>query len=443
VANIFRTILDRARALTAPRVSAITPGGWQGIIREPYTGAWQANAEIRPETVIQQPTVFSCFSLISSDIKKLRLRLVELDEDGIWREATNPAFSPVLRKPNRYQTMPQFLESWLLSKLQFGNTYVLKSRDIRGLVTALYVLNPAQVTPLVAPDGAVYYQLKRDELASAFEEETIIPAEELIHDRWMCLFHPLVGISPLYAAAGVATQGLTIQQNSTAFFANGSQPAGIILIPGGISDEQATRARDLWKSSHGGANRGSTAVLTHGMTYQPLTQSAVDSQLTEQEKRIVETIAGVLHVPASFIDASHAPPYGNNEAVVQQYYSQCLQVLMTDLEVCLDEGLGLDTPTGSGTQYGVEFDLDDLVWFDLATKTKAAADAIGSGAMAPNEARAKYFNLGPVPGGDTPFLQMQYLPLDAVAAGTRPPPKTQAATPEPMNVPAEDDEVLG
>jgi HK97 family phage portal protein len=432
VANIFRTILDRARALTAPRVSAIAPGGWQGIIREPYMGAWQANAEIRPETLIQQPTVFSCFSLISSDIKKLPPRLVELDDDGIWREATNPAFSPVLRKPNRYQTMPQFLESWVLSKLQYGNTYVLKGRDIRGLVTALHVLNPAQVTPLVAPDGGVYYQLKRDELASTFDEEAIIPAEELIHDRWMCLFHPLVGISPLYAAAGVATQGLTIQQNSTAFFANGSQPAGIILIPGGISDEQAIRARDLWKTSHGGANRGSTAVLTHGMTYQPLTQSAVDSQLTEQEKRIVETIAGVLHVPASFVDASHAPPYGNNEAVVQQYYSQCLQVLLTDIEVCLDEGLGIDTPTGSGTQYGVEFDIDDLVWMDTATKTKAAADAIGSGAMSPNEARQKYFGLGPVSGGDSPYLQQQYYSLeelnqrDTIAPTPAPPPITTA-----------------
>jgi HK97 family phage portal protein len=425
---------------TVSRAVPAQPGGWYGVIREPYTGAWQANAEIRPDTLIQNPTVFSCFSLISSDIKKLCLRLVVLDADGIWQEATNPAFSPVLRKPNRYQTMPQFLESWVLSKLQFGNTYVLKSRDIRGVVTDLYVLNPLHVTPLVAPDGGVYYQLKRDDLSATFDEDTIVPAEEIIHDRWMCLFHPLVGISPLYAAAGVATQGLTIQQNSTAFFANGSQPAGIILIPGGISDDQAARARDLWKTSHGGANRGSTAVLTHGMTYQPLTQSAVDSQLTEQEKRIVETIAGVLHVPASFVDASHAPPYGNNEAVVQQYYSQCLQVLLNDIEVCLDEGLGLDTPTGSGTQYGVEFDIDDLVWMDTATKTKAASDAIGSGAMSPNEARRKYFGLGPVDGGDSPYLQQQYYSLEELSArdATTPIAPVPAPTPQPTAV---DDQV--
>ena len=40
-----------------------------------------------------------------------------------------------------------------------GNTYVLKQRDERGVVVALYVLDPSKVKPLVTPDGAVYYEL--------------------------------------------------------------------------------------------------------------------------------------------------------------------------------------------------------------------------------------------------------------------------------------------
>jgi len=68
----------------------------------------------------------------------------------------------------------------------------------------------------------------------------------------------------------------------------------------------------------------------------------------------------------------------------------------------------------NGTQYGVQFDLDDLIWMDTATRTKAAADGIGSGALSPDEARAKYFGLGPVPGGETPYLQQQYFSLAAL-----------------------------
>jgi phage portal protein BeeE len=82
---------------------------------------------------------------------------------------------------------------------------------------------------------------------------------------------------------------------------------------------------------------------------------------------------------------------------------------MNGIECALDDGLELPAP------YGTEFDIDALIWMDTATRTKAAADAIGAGAMTPNEARRKYFGLGPVPGGDTPYLQQQMFSLAALA----------------------------
>jgi hypothetical protein len=52
---------------------------------------------------------------------------------------------------------------------------------------------------------------------------------------------------------------------------------------------------------------------------------------------------------------------------------------------------------------------------DTATKTKAANDGIGGGALSPDEARLKYFGLGPVKGGNTPYMQQQYYALSALA----------------------------
>jgi len=128
------------------------------------------------------------------------------------------------------------------------------------------------------------------------------------------------------------------------------------------------------------------------------------------------------------IDSSQQPPYANSEASTLQYRSQCLQTHMTGIETCLDTGLELPPP------YGTEFDIDDLVWMDTATKTNAAHEAIGCGAMAPNEARAKYFGLGPVEGGDTPYLQQQYIPMDDAA---KPKP---APVPAPEPAPDEDED---
>jgi phage portal protein BeeE len=109
-------------------------GGWTSIIREPFSGAWQRNEELTPDQSLAYHAVFACSTLIASDIAKLRVKLVQLTE-GVWQETRNPAYSPVLRKPNDYQTRIQFFESWVLSKLFRGNVYALKRRDGRGVVT--------------------------------------------------------------------------------------------------------------------------------------------------------------------------------------------------------------------------------------------------------------------------------------------------------------------
>ena len=105
----------------------------------------------------------------------------------------------------------------------------------------------------------------------------------------------------------------------------------------------------------------------------------------------------------------------------QKYHSQCIQSLLTNFETSLDEGLELKPP------YGTEFNIDDLIWMVTATKTKAAAEAIGSGALSPDEARRKWFGLGTVVGGDTPYMQQQNYSLAALAARDADQPFSKAA----------------
>lgn len=403
-------------------------GSWWPVIREPYTGAWQRNDETSVDTVLTYSAVFACVTLIAADIAKLSLRLVEQTEDGIWIETESPSFSPFLRKPNRYQTRIKFIEQWIVSKLIHGNTYVLKQRDQRGVVVAGYVLDPTRVTPLVSSDGAVYYELKRDDLSGQPREKVTVPAREIIHDTMVALYHPLIGVSPIYASGLAAVQGLAIQSSSNKFFSNGSSPGGVLTAPGNISDEAAARLKAYWEENYTGDNVGKVAVLGDGLTYEQMAVNAVDAQLIDQLKWTGETVCSCFHVPAYMVGIGPPPPYANIEPLVQQYYNQCLQSLMTSLEVCLDEGLELPKP------YGTEFDVNDLIWMDSATRTKAAGDSIGSGGMAPDEARKRFFNLGRVPGGDTPYLQQQYYSLAALAERDRNKP---FAAPEPA--PATDD----
>ncbi len=412
--------------------------GWWSVIREPFMGAWQRNEEVKMDTVLTFSAVFACVTLIAADIGKLSLRLVQHDEDGIWTETESPAFSPFLRKPNRYQTRIKFIEQWIVSKLIHGNTYVLKQRDNRGVVVAGYILDPTRVTPLVSADGAVYYELKRDDLSGLPDEKITVPAKEIIHDTMVCLYHPLVGLSPIYACGLAAMQGLSIQSNSNKFFDNGSNPGGVLTAPGAISTETAARLKAYWDANYTGDNVGKVAVLGDGLKYEAMAVNAVDAQLIEQLKWTGETVCSCFHVPAYMIGVGPPPPYANVEPLVQQYYNQCIQSLTTSLETCLDEGLGLGPQFGNN--YGTEFDPNDLLWMNPAAKTKAAADGVSSGAMSPDEARRDYLGKGKVKGGNTPYLQQQYFSLAALAERDQEQPFAKPAAPPQVDV--DDDNVM-
>jgi HK97 family phage portal protein len=340
----------------------------------------------------------------------------------------------VLRKPNHFQNRIQFIESWVTSKYEFGNTYVLKQRDNRNVVVALYVLDPSRVTPLVAPNGDVYYELRRDELAG-LEDDTnvVVPATALIHDRFNCFFHPLVGLSPIFANGLAAIGGLAIERSSADFFANGSRVPGILTAPGAISQETAERLKSSWEDNYTGNNAGKVAVLGDGLKFEAMAVKATDAQLIEQLKWSAETVCSTYHVPPYKIGIGNMPTYNNIQALNTEYYSQCLQVQIEQMELCLDEGLGL------ADNLGVEFDIDNLLRMDSQTQITALKDGTGAGLFKPNEGRKK-LNLPPVEGGDTPYLQVQNYSLAALNKrdnGDAPfAPSAPAASP-----PANDDNV--
>jgi len=410
--QIFGLEISRRKAAPLPTLSSADANrGWYPLIREAFGGAWQRGlVETRPENLLTFAAVYACVTLIASDIAKLRPRLMAKGANNIWTEPDNPAYSPVLRKPNHYQTRIQFYEHWLASKLIHGNTYALKQRDQRGIVTALYVLDPTRVRVLVAPNGDVYYQLSRDDLSRQAEGGPIVPASEIIHDIMVALYHPLCGVSPITACGLAATQGLRVQEHSSNFFANGAQPGGILSSPGILQPEQAKLIQSQWEEHYGGQNAGRVAVLGGDLKYQPLTMmNATDAQLIEQLKWTAENVCTTYHVPPYMIGVGPPPTYTNIEALSVQYYTQCLQTKIESIEVLLDEGLGLSLILGT------EFDLDGLMRMDTQTRSTVSKEAVGSGSMSPNESRARFWNLPPVAGGESPYLQEQNFSLAALA----------------------------
>jgi HK97 family phage portal protein len=371
-----------------------------------------------------------------TDVGKLTVNLIgDEDGDGIWTPAKSAAFTPVLRKPNHYQNRIQFFENWMASKLLRGNTYVLKEMDDRNVVHRMYILDPSRVTPLVAPDSSVFYELDADNLAG-FGTQIQVPASAIIHDRGPAPYHPLCGFTPIMAAALPAWQSLKIQESSAKFFQNNSKPGGVLTAPHQISAETAKRIQEHWEANFAGEdNVGKVAVLGDGLTYEAMSVSANEAQLVAQLEWGDDRICSAFHVPAFMVGVGKPPGDQSVEHLISLYYSQCVQGHIEKIELCLDEGLALPD------HYGVEFDVDGLFRMDGATKMKIATDGVKGGIFSPNEARKKYFNMPSVAGGDLPYLQQQNWSLEDLAKrremGVTPKPMTAAT---PLDQPSEPSE---
>ncbi|MDR6216178.1 phage portal protein [Paracidovorax wautersii] len=387
-------------------VSPHTDGVWHDITPAQPPGYFQMDINVRPETVLSFPAVFACVSLIYNDIGKLRTRLMQQQASGIWTESANPAYSPVLRRPNHYQNQIQFKQWWICSKLTWGNTYALKIRDGRGVVVALYILDPGLVQPLIAPDGSIFYQLGQDNLSGLKDATVFVPASEIIHDRMNCMFHPLVGVSPLFAASLPASGGLEMLRDSRRFFNQGAKPSGLLVAPGEIADEDAKRLQTYWNDNFTGPNSGKVAVVGDNLKYEPIRMTASDAQTKEQITLTSEMVAQVFHVPAFKVGGPI--PAGQKVGDLNQiYFNDALHSLIEEMELCLDDGLSL--PLG----YRTELELENLLRMDPATNAEVIVKLVGGGVKTPNEGRRE-LNLAPLLGGDTVYMQQQDMPLDQV-----------------------------
>lgn len=411
------------------------PGAWRNawrVISEPFSGAWQKNVTETQGDLLTYPTLYACIYRIASDFGKLPFTLRKREKSGVWVEVESPAYSPVLRKPNHYQTSAQFREHWMITKLVSGNAYLLKRRDDRGVVTQLYVLDPNRVIPMVSDSGAVFYQLQTDAINSLPEgypaDGLVVPASEIIHDRCMTIHHPLIGVPPMAAAYWPAVKNMKILRSATEFFANNAQPGGILYAPAGMTEEDGEALKKFWEENYTGSNAGKIAVVGADMKFTQFSMKSIDSQMVEQMKHSDEQICQPFGIPPFKIGIGSIPDGIDVDGLNQIYYSDALQTHIEHAELLLDEGLKISRPLG------VEMDIEPLIRMDEGKRADVAVKLVGGGVETPNEGRLR-FNHAPLVGGDTVYMQQQDYPLDQVRLN-----KIEQPAPEPAPAISEEDQ---
>jgi HK97 family phage portal protein len=438
--SIFSAVANATQKRVPDSLSTVDGGwrnGWRRIL-EPFTGAWQQNVEEKRGDLITYPPLYACIMRIATDAGKLPYGLRARSTDGIWKPVANPAYDPVLRKPNGFQTANQFREYWLITKLTNGNAYILKRRDNRGGENAgnvidLYVLDPERVLPMVSAAGEVFYQLQTDPLNTLPEgyptSGLIVPASEIIHDRCITVHHPLIGIPPLAAAHWPALKNMKIMRSATEFFANNAQPGGILTAPAGMSEKDAEDVKAYWNTNFTGSNAGKVAIIGADMKFTAFAMKSIDSQMVEQMRYSDEQICQPFGIPPFMVGIGTIPSGLGVDGVYQIYYQNALQTHIEHMESLLDEGLGIKAPLG------VELDLEPLLRMDEAKRAEVEAKLVGGKIKTPDEGR-KRFNLASTGGGSTLWGQQQDYPLGMLENRKEWDPAMQPPAPSPAPAPA-------
>ena len=152
--------------------------------------------------------------------------------------------------------------------------------------------------------------------------------------------------------------------------------------------------------------------------------------MVDQLKWTAEVVCSTFHVPPYKIGVGAMPSYNNVQALNVEYYTQCLQSLIEEAELCLDEGLAMSD--GIGT----EFDLDGLLRMDSVTQMDVLERS--KNVLTLDERRAR-LDRKPITGGGTVYMQEQDHSIEAIAARDKM-LIAQSEAPAPVALPAPEPE---
>jgi|10_taG_2_1085330.scaffolds.fasta_scaffold08347_2 HK97 family phage portal protein len=132
-------------------------------------------------------------------------------------------------------------------------------------------------------------------------ESLSYPAHQVTHLR---LFNPeggMWGVSPLVAADLKLEQDILADAWNNAFFRQGAEAGGILTSTEPLGRKDAESIRDVFEQRHqGAANRGKTAILTGGLSYDrnPVTQRDMEFSTMLQANRDAILAALLVHKAA-------------------------------------------------------------------------------------------------------------------------------------------------
>lgn len=352
---------------------------------------------VTEDTAMQISAVWACVRLLSETVASLPFNVYLRGERTV---AENFSFQQLmLRKPNRYQTRQEFLETMMLNLCLHGNAYARITR-INGKIINLMPLMSAQVEVSLLNDGAVVYQYTRDNGVEILAEQSV----------WHIKLNGngIVGKSPIAFGRNMIGVAQAAEKAVTKIYNNGGKRSGVLSLDKLLKPEQREEVRQNFGSMTTGTDER-LLVLEMGMEFEAISMSPQDIELLASRKYQIDEIARWFGVPSIMINHNEGTTtLGSSAAeIISTFYKLNLRPYLERIEASIECNL---FTVDEQRLYVPEFDFEGLLRSDFKSRLEGYRTAIAGSVMTPNEAR-KLEGFDVLEGGDNLLSQVNMSPL--------------------------------
>lgn len=229
----------------------------------------------------------------------------------------------------------------------------------------------------------------------------------------------VTGVSVLHRARETLETASAAQRYEQALYENGGRPSGVlkastdlsgrVKLPDGTEIGMKDAIRREWDKIHAGPGNGfRTAVLDLGMEYQPIAMSNSDAQFVENKAVTIADISRFFGVPLYKLGEGKQS-YSSNEQNSIEFCVNTIQPIVTQME--FEETDKLLTLSDRRRGLEVRHNMMALLRGDTNSRGTWYRTMREIGALSVNDILALE-DMPPVPGGDTRYSSLNYIPLE-------------------------------
>lgn len=348
------------------------------------------------------PAVWAAINFLSGTIAGLPLHVYDkggASKRKVKATKANPVVAMLHDAVNDGLTSFQWRYNLMTAVLTEGRAVTYIERDDLGRPINLYPLPRATVA--VDPDTG-----RRKYKHTAGGRERIYDEADVLDIAFMLRSDQVTHLSPLRQCATALGKAVRANEYGARIFAHGGLPAFALTGPF-KSGESAKRASDdvANAAKEAAAKGGKVLAIPDGHDLKPLGSDPDKMQLVETQKFAVTEVARIYGLPPTFLQDLERATFSNSEMQDLHLVKHTVKRWLEQLEAEMNLKL-----FGRNSSRIVEFNLDGLLRGDYKTRMEGNAQAIQTGQLTPNEARA-LDNREPLDGGDQLLIQGATVPL--------------------------------